>query len=196
MPIQKMTAKQLQLVLWGCCCLLLLSSNLVMAEASTLTAYRTLETKYTILHYRSLEDLEDFEDEIDYSGGIFSKLFSSSDVDDLQKNVKNEVDALYRRVQEILDMRKKMNKVTIRIHRNSKEIRRAYTKTYGRGRRGVPRAWFRYKNNTIYVNLDDLHEGMLAHEMAHAIIDNYLLVKPPRVTAEILARYVDRHLFD
>ncbi len=145
MPIQKMTAKQLQLALWVCCCLMLLSSNLVMAEASTLTAYWTLETKYTILHYRSLEDLEDFEDEIDYSGGVFSNLFSSSDADDLQVNVKNEIDALYRRVQKILDMQKKMNKVIIRIHRNSKEIRRAYTETYGRGRRGVPRAWVRYK---------------------------------------------------
>jgi len=196
MPIQKMTAKQLQLALWVCCCLLLLSSNLVMAEASSLTGYRTLETRYVILYYRSLEDLEDFEDEIDYSGGVFSNLFSSSDADDLQKNVKNEIDALYRRVQKILDMQKKMKKVAIRIHRNSEEIKRAYTDTYGRGRRGVPRAWFRYKNNTIYVNLDDLDEGILAHEMAHAIIDNYLLVKPPRVTAEILARYVDRHLFD
>jgi hypothetical protein len=62
---------------------------------------------------------------------VFNKLFSSSDGDDLQENVKNEVDALYRRVQQILDMRKKMKKVTIRIHRNSKEIKQAYTKTYG-----------------------------------------------------------------
>lgn len=195
MPLRKMSAGQFQLILWGCC-FLFLSSNLVMAEASSLAGYRTLETKYTILHYRSLEDLEDFEDEIDYSGGVFSNLFSSSDADDLQVNVKNEVDALYRRVQKILDMQKKMNKVIIKIHRNSEEMKRAFRKTYGRGRRGVPRAWFRYENNTIYINLDDLHEGMLAHEMAHSIIDNYLLVKPPRVTAEILARYVDRHLFD
>jgi hypothetical protein len=167
-----------------------------MAEASSLTAYRTLETRYVILQYRSLEDLEGFEDEIDFSGGVFGNLFSSSDAKDLQVNVKTEVDALYRRVQKILDMQKKMNKVNIKIHRNSEELKRAFRKTYGRGRRGVPRTWFRYENNTIYVNLDDVHEGMLAHEMAHAIIDNYLLVKPPRATAEILARYVDRHLLD
>jgi len=35
---------------------------------------------------------------------------------------------------------------------------------------------------------------MLAHEIAHAIIDNYLSVRPPRATAEILARYVGKHL--
>lgn len=201
MPVQKMTARQLQLVLWGCFCLLFSSNSLVMGETSSLTFQLILETKYTILHYRSLEDLEDFDDEIDYSEeGVFSSLFSSSDVNDLQKKVKNKVDTLFRRVQEILDMRKIMKKVTIKIHHNREEIKRAHAGIYGTYRRSstkrVPRAWFRYKNNTIYVDLDDLHEGMLAHEMAHSIIDNYLIIRPPRATAEILARYVDTHLFD
>ncbi|MEH0019750.1 MAG: hypothetical protein V6Z89_08855 [Desulfobacter sp.] len=35
---------------------------------------------------------------------------------------------------------------------------------------------------------------MLAHEIAHAVVDHYLDVRPPRATAEILARYVDAHL--
>jgi hypothetical protein len=35
---------------------------------------------------------------------------------------------------------------------------------------------------------------MLAHEMAHCVIDHYLLIRPPMATAEILARYVDSHL--
>ena len=34
----------------------------------------------------------------------------------------------------------------------------------------------------------------MAHEIAHAIIDHYLLIRPPRATAEILAHYVDEHL--
>jgi hypothetical protein len=58
------------------------------------------------------------------------------------------------------------------------------------------RAFYIQKNDTIYLNIDDLHEGMLAHEMAHAIIGRYFLVRPPRSTAEILAQYVDKHLFE
>ena len=46
------------------------------------------------------------------------------------------------------------------------------------------------------MNAEDVHEGMLAHEIAHSIIDHYLLVRPPRATAEILSRYVDAHLND
>jgi hypothetical protein len=44
------------------------------------------------------------------------------------------------------------------------------------------------------VSVADLHEGMLAHEMAHAIIDHFFAVRPPSSTAEILARYVGKHL--
>ena len=197
MPIQKMTARQLQLVFWGCFFLLFSSNGLVMGGTSSLTFQLKLETRHTILHYRSSEDLEDFDDEVDYSAeGVFGSLFSDSDGDDLQGKVKNKVDTLFKRVQQILDMRKIMKKVTIKIYRNSEEIERAYIEIYRRSPKQVPRAWFRYKTNTIYVNLDDLHEGILAHEMAHSIIDNYLVVKPPRATAEILARYVDTNLFD
>ena len=53
-----------------------------------------------------------------------------------------------------------------------------------------------YEYNTVYLNVQDVHEGMLAHELAHAIIDNFMAVRPPRATAEILATYVDKHLFE
>ena len=56
-------------------------------------------------------------------------------------------------------------------------------------------AWYLYQYHSIYINLEDLHEGILAHEMAHSIIDHYLIIRPPGATAEILARYVDSHLF-
>ncbi len=47
----------------------------------------------------------------------------------------------------------------------------------------------------IFINADDIHEGMLTHEMTHHIIDHFLTVRPPRASAEILAVYVDAHLF-
>ena len=46
------------------------------------------------------------------------------------------------------------------------------------------------------IRVQDINEGILAHEMAHAIIDHFFDIRPPRATAEILARYVDKHLND
>lgn len=44
--------------------------------------------------------------------------------------------------------------------------------------------------------VQDVHEGRLAHELGHAVIGHYLSVRPPCATAEITAKYVDKHLFE
>jgi hypothetical protein len=91
-------------------------------------------------------------------------------------------------------MRKLMEKININIYPDQKELHAAYYDMFQKTCK--LRAWYIYEKNTIYINAADMHEGILAHEMAHAIIDHFLSVRPPAATAEILARYVDGHLFD
>ncbi len=94
-------------------------------------------------------------------------------------------------------MHGKIKNVVIRIYPNKNrfhEIQNKVASEKSRIRTRI-RAWYIYEQNTIYINNDDVHEGILAHEIAHAIIDHYLTVRPPRATAEILARYVDKHLY-
>ena len=157
-------------------------------------AWHHVETRFTRLAYRDFKDLKKVNRSIDYSPGGLSLPGFLSRVDDqeLGKVISKKVDALYLRVQEILDMRPRFKKVTIRIFTNTAELKKECLKLSG-GSCQI-RAWYIFENNTIYINAKDVHEGMLAHEMAHAIIDHYFAVRPPRATAEILARYVDRHL--
>jgi hypothetical protein len=154
-----------------------------------------LETRRAVLLYASMEDLGRFESNVDYGGGGgFGGLFSSAPKgEDLLETVSKKVDAIYERVQEILDMRGEIKKVTLRLYPNKEALARVYRAFTGSPNLRV-RAWYIYERNTIYLNVEDVHEGMLAHEIAHAIIDHYLMVRPPRATAEILARYVDEHL--
>jgi hypothetical protein len=42
--------------------------------------------------------------------------------------------------------------------------------------------------------MQDVTDSQIAHEMAHAVIDDYFKVIPPERTAEFLAVYVDSHL--
>ena len=152
------------------------------------------ETRHTILHYKSAEDLKRFNHNIDFSGGddgFFVFRFSRDEKDTLEKTG-DKVDAIFERAQEILDMRKNMQKVVVNIYHDSGALDTAFFQVYRQPCR--IRAWYRYWNNTIYINSRDIHAGMLAHELAHAIIDHYMVVRPPRATAEILARYVDEHL--
>lgn len=179
-----------------CVTILLFSPWVVVrGAAADNKAWQEIETKYTIIRYQELKDLNKFNRKVRYSPGEsgLSWLFSVRGSANLTEKVKKKVDAIYRRVQEILDMRKRMKKVTINIYQNKKQLRSAYYKIYMKECR--IRAWYIYEYNTIYINVDDLHEGMLAHELAHSIIDHYLTVRPPPATADILARYVDSHLF-
>ncbi len=160
------------------------------------TVWQSIETKHTIIDYQSPEDLKTFNKKVVYYSARWSlkSLFSPSDSNSLTDKLKKKVDALCERVQEILDMRKRMNKVIINISHDEKQLNAAFYKIF---KKKCPfRACYIYEYNTIYINADDLNEGILAHEMAHAIIDHYFKVRPPKATAEILARYVDRHLLN
>lgn len=156
-----------------------------------------LETRHTVILYDSMDTLSRFESSVDYApegfrfGGIFS---AAPEGEDLLQAVAQKVDALYERVQEILDMRGKLEKkVTLRVYPDKDALARVYQAFTGSPSLRV-RAWYIYERNTVYLNSRDVHDGMVAHEVAHAIIDHYLMVRPPRATAEILARYVDEHL--
>jgi len=158
-------------------------------------SWKRIETKHTIIQYETVNDLKKFDGKIDYSTGEFTLkgLFSASDSKDPAGSIKKKVDLLFERVQEILDMRGRVRTVIINLYPNKQRLHNAYfTVTHTKCH---IRAWYIYESNTIYINRDDVHAGMLAHEMAHSIIDHYFSVRPTRATAEILARYVDKHLY-
>jgi len=169
-------------------------------QASGSLGWQQLETRYTTIRYLSHEDLVKFEQKIKYGKDAWglSHLFKKTGPDDffdkhdLAEKVTEKVDKLWERVREILDMRKQAPKVTIHIYGSRKQLADAYFRIYQKENHF--RAWYIYEYNTIYITADDLTEGMLAHEMAHSIIDHYLQIRPPAASAEILARYVDTHL--
>jgi len=181
---------------------LLCPSSMVFGEPLYDISWLSLETKYTIIRYQSFEDLQKFNRKIDYSPEVFGfmRIFSRTTSGNLPGEITKKVDAIYERVQDILDIRKQTKKTFIKIYPNKNLLLAAYKKIYGKSFStydtfAEPRGWYLYELNTIYINVNDLREGMLAHEMAHSIIDHYLSVRPPNATAEILARYVDSHLY-
>ncbi|MBI9088593.1 MAG: hypothetical protein JEZ12_05220 [Desulfobacterium sp.] len=165
-----------------------------MAQAAQ---WQVLNTRHLEIYYLDIEDLKGFDKKIvfrmdssrftNFSGG------SPGPEPGFEKNLASKVDALFERVQSILDMREPL-KIKIRIYPNKALLNDAYFQIYKK--RKQLRAWYIFKHNTVYVNARDIFSGMLAHEIAHGIIDNFLTVKPPRATAEILARYVDKHLHE
>ncbi len=165
-------------------------------ERQEKSPWNQLETRHTVIRYETKEDLKRFDGKVNFLPSDYSlkSLFTETAPQELEGKIREKIDALYERVQEILDMRKKTEKkVFIQLYPDNKKLAEAYRGLFG-GELTI-RAWYIYEINTIFLNLGDIQEEMLAHEMAHAIIDNYLTTRPPRASSEILAVYVHTHLF-
>jgi len=169
---------------------------LIFGQGSAVAGqWSTLKTKYLTVMYENEKDLKTFNQNIDFSSGSdsFSSFFSAnkSSGTGIEKELTTKLDALIEKVQLILDMRKPIQ-IIVRIYPDKTALHGAYFNIYKKKKE--LRAWYIFEYNTIYVNAQDLTAGMLAHESAHAIVDHFLAARPPRATAEILARYVDSHL--
>ncbi len=179
-------------------CLAIVIVGWVMVSVSHLHAaqWSVVKTRYLTLHYQNVEDLDRFDRQIDFkdfSGTFFGFLKRGRSIDSFEDKMVKKLDALVQKVQRILDMRKAIM-INVKIFPDETALHAEYFKIYRKKKK--LRAWYIYEYNTVYVNARDLHSGMLAHECAHAIIDHYLAVRPPRATAEILATYVDAHLYE
>ena len=157
-------------------------------------SWKQIESRHVIIQYKQPEDIRNFDESINFSPGKWSlkDLFSSTKPEDRIHSVIRKLDGIFEKVQNILDMRKKTKKVTLKVYPSTTKLHEAYFAITGM--RCNYKAWYIFESNTIYVTVDNVNEGIIAHEMAHSIIDHYFSVRPPRATAEILSRYVDQHL--
>jgi len=101
-------------------------------------------------------------------------------------------DTIFRKAQELLDMYPPGVHVAVKIANSHTQIRDVHAAQYGYGTEAV--AFYVFENNTIYATAKEFSTSVLAHEMAHCIIDHYFGVRPPRKIEEMLAMYVDAHL--
>lgn len=150
-------------------------------------AAQTLTTQYTMIYFAEQADLDRFLRSIG-GGGIFG---GSADDGNL---VRKRIDGIIEQVMDILDMRPQHMRITVFLVRGLGNVEAAY---HGSGQLGpAPPAFYDHSSQNITVSVDDVTEGMLAHEIAHAVICHHFRTPPPRKMQEILAQYVDRHLKD
>jgi hypothetical protein len=102
------------------------------------------------------------------------------------------LDTLFKRVQQILDMPLPVQRVHIRLLKDQEEISKVYASIMGKPTKSPAFYW--KTTNTIYLQTKKLSIGILAHEMGHAVIDHYFVIRPPPKIAEMLTQYVDKEI--
>lgn len=149
-----------------------LAIALVSSLPSRAHAEKTFKTRYTTVHYNDDKDLSDF---IWRLGG---KRF---DITLERELASNRIDRIIDRVQTILDMRPPSFQIDIYLKHGVLKYEKV--------------ALFEYKTKSIQVAVEYASDGVFAHEVAHAVINQYFVTPPPSKIQEILAQYVDRHLW-
>lgn len=146
------------------------------------------ETQYSSIYYLKESDLNGFVKNIGRGISLFGET--------QEKNpmlAKNRVDDIVDRVTKILDMYPANLHFRIYIYPTYKDLELKYL---GMGIFGkTPIAFYNHKTRSIYVSLPDVRDGVLGHEIAHAVINVFFPVPPPARMQEILAQYADKHLW-
>jgi len=96
------------------------------------------------------------------------------------------------RVEDILGMKPFIPKLKIELYRTRKDIQEAYASQEGLGIDA--RSFYVHRQALIFSSEQDLIDSIIAHEMAHAVIDHFFKAPPPVQVAELLSAHVDEHL--
>ncbi len=112
----------------------------------------------------------------------------------LEGQVSEKVDIIVERVEMILEMHPKNFSVRINVLPDARSVRAAYRKKYYRDVEFV--AFYSPAERAIYIAADETKANILAHELAHALIDQFFGVAAPVKIHEILAQYVDDNFED
>jgi len=103
-------------------------------------------------------------------------------------------DLIFYKVQELLDMRPKDLHLNVRIYRHQEDLDRVYLEIFDQENRFI--AYYVFKMNTLFASEAKMSANVMAHEIAHCVVDHYFSVIPPQKVAEMIAQYADAHLRD
>lgn len=170
--------------------LLLIASSPTFAQGEKL--HLVAEGRYFSLYGYNNLDILSLLKKLDFDYFLQIETVPKSDRKDLKMLLANTLDALYLEVSDILDIHIYSYHGKIYIFSKRDYVSSAFRK-YSR-KASNEKSFYLHKKNAIYISSADLTLGMLAHEIAHAIISHYFVVPPPAKVQEVLAGYVEYSL--
>jgi len=113
-------------------------------------------------------------------------------LDSVEEKISYRLNMLFARVKETLDMYPINIHCKVKIFKSRKKVQNEFKKYANR--KAKVKSFYLHRYKTIYMSQDDISDSVMAHEMAHFIIDHYFMIRPPEKVNEMLAIYADSHL--
>lgn len=164
----------------------------VCERAGTGEGWTELATRYFDVYAETGVDLEPVEMRL--RRRIFFANRKGTPESSINGRIAYQLDAICERAMELLDMRPKMPRIAIKIFKDSEDLNDTYRMLTGKS--GRIRSFYAQDCGVIYTSEEYITDSVMAHEIAHAIIDSHYGGVPPSEVGEMLASYVDMHLED
>jgi hypothetical protein len=190
-------------LVWLCCLSLGLIVPTLIHPAQ---AQQVFKTQSATIYYEDPASLREMEHRLRFSqANKFSQsyFYTQDPVQAaLSPGLASKIDGLLVKVSLLLNKwPTKAQGLKIFLLKDGKQVRQRHLVFLPR-QNGGP-AWFGYGrleafyepvSRTIFLSLDDLHAGILAHELTHFVLCESFAVPPPAALQEDWARYVESNL--
>lgn len=154
------------------------------------TGWRSFDTGYFKVSVDGEVDLRAVESQLSQRFDLLNpKTRQNAGIED---KVGELLDGICNRAMAILDMHPKMRRIEIRIFKSRSDLNYAYRSLTGSS--GNIKAFHVNDCAMIYTCEDDMTDSVMAHEIAHAVVDSQYNGIPPTKVGEMMASYVDMHL--
>jgi hypothetical protein len=172
--------------------LVLCAACLYQAAQARAESEAAIASSYFTIYRSPGVNMEKVERRLDWSGWLFGGSREIGRAGGVEDRVAEKLDYLFKKVKDVLDMHPRVENVKIMIFKEREELDNEYYSLMGEQK--SLKSFYIYKNNTIYTTEKDISKSVMAHEMGHAVINHFFVVRVPEEIAELLAIYVDTHL--
>lgn len=105
-----------------------------------------------------------------------------------------KVDIIVEKTQVVLDMFPSGYHIQLILLPDADAVSQVFREKYGKHVNHI--AYYSLSEKTIYVSVQDTKLQVLAHEIAHSVVDYYFDVRPPYNIHELMAQFAEKHITD
>ena len=171
-------------------CALLVS---VVFQPDPVFAVTEVKSRYVTLQYDGKRTARRFNDRL-IMGRKLSAMMRKKNVETVEDEILAKTDLIVEKVQVVLDMFPDKIHITLVLLPDAGDVANMYKKKYGKYQKNI--AYYSLSEKTIYISVDDTNLRVLAHEIGHAVADQYFEVRPPYKIHELMAQFAEKHVTD
>ncbi|MDO8945989.1 MAG: hypothetical protein Q7U88_02390 [Desulfocapsaceae bacterium] len=151
------------------------------------------QSRYVTLSFSDMAVLRDFNENLSLDRKL-SYSMQKKNVVTVTDEVLAKVDIIIEKTQVVLDMFPNGYHIQLILLPDVDAVSQIYKAKYGKHVDHI--AYYSLSEKTIYVSVEDTRLQVLAHEIAHSVVDYYFKVRPPYNIHELMAQFAEKHITD